>query len=178
MYRVTTTDKTHYFLKLRSGDFCEPSVLVPHSLKQIGLQNIIPPIATKTDECWTNLDAFKVTLYPYIDGRNAVDTKISEQQWQQFGEIVKQLHDANIPKQIKSDLPKETFSSKWCDTIASFIKRAQDEKFEGSISSQTALFLSSKSDLILNLIERVIELRFTLQNQSFDHVVCHADIHG
>lgn len=78
VYRVTTTDKIDYFLKLRSGDFCEPSVLVPHHLKQIGLQNIIPPIATKTDECWTNIDAFKVALYPYIDGRNAVDMKLSD----------------------------------------------------------------------------------------------------
>lgn len=58
VYRVTTTDKTDYFLKLRSGDFCERSVLVPHHLKQIGMQNIIPAIATKTDECWTNLDDF------------------------------------------------------------------------------------------------------------------------
>ena len=64
VYRVTATNKIDYFLKLRSGDFCEPSVLVPHHLKQIGLQNIIPPIATKTKECWTNLDAFKVALYP------------------------------------------------------------------------------------------------------------------
>ena len=39
VYRVTTTDQIDYFLKLRSGDFCKPSVLVPHHLKQIGLQN-------------------------------------------------------------------------------------------------------------------------------------------
>jgi spectinomycin phosphotransferase len=27
VYRVTTTDKIDYFLKLRSGDFCETSVM-------------------------------------------------------------------------------------------------------------------------------------------------------
>ena len=59
VYRITTADKIDYFLKLRSGDFCESSVLVPYHLKQIGLQNIIPPIATKTDKYWTNLDAFQ-----------------------------------------------------------------------------------------------------------------------
>ena len=178
VYRVTATDKIDYFLKLRSGDFCEPSVLVPHHLKQIGMQNVIPPIATKKDKCWTNLDAFNVALYPYIDGRNAVDNKLSEQQWQQFGAAIKKLHTADIPQHIKSGLPKEKFSSKWCDIVSSFIKRAEDEKFDDSISSQTALFLRSKSDLILNLIQHVIEIRSTLQNGSFDYVVCHADIHG
>lgn len=178
VYRITTTDKTNYFLKLRSESFCESSVLVPHHLNQIGLKNIIPPIPTKTGECWISLDQFKVALYPYVNGHNAVNTKLSEQQWRQFGEIIKQLHTADIPKYIKNDLPKETFSSKWCDTVSFFIKHAQNKKFADSIAAQTALFLMSKSDVILNLIKRVIELRSILQNQSFDYVMCHADIHG
>ena len=48
VYRVMTTDKIDYFLKLRSGGFCAPSVLISHHLKQIGMQNIIHPITTKS----------------------------------------------------------------------------------------------------------------------------------
>lgn len=178
VYRVTATDKTDYFLKLRSGDFCEASVLVPHHLNQIGLKNIIPAIATKTGECWTSLNAFRVILYPYIDGRNAIKMKLSEPQWLQFGAGIKKLHTTDIPKHININLPKEIFSSKWCDTVESFLRRIEDEEFTDTVAARTALFLKSKSDLILNLIKRVIELRSTLQNQSFDYVVCHADIHG
>lgn len=43
VYRVTANDKIAYFLKLRSGGFCEASVMVPHHLSQIGLKNIILP---------------------------------------------------------------------------------------------------------------------------------------
>jgi spectinomycin phosphotransferase len=178
VYRVTATDKTDYFLKLRSGDFCESSVLVPHHLKQIGMQNIIPPIATKTNECWTNLDAFKVALYPYIDGRNAVDSKISEQQWQQFGETVKKLHTADIPESIISNVPKETFSLKCCQAVRLFLERIENEVFDESVAAKLAALLKSKSDIILDLIKRTEELGAKLQNQSFQHVLCHADMHG
>lgn len=160
VYRVATTDKTDYFLKLRSGDFCEPSVLVPHHLKQIGLQNIIPPIATKTKECWTNLDGFKVALYPYVDGCNAVDTKISEQQWQQFGDAVKKLHSADISESIISNVPKETFSLKCCQTVRLFLERIENEVFDEAVAAKLAVGLPLKIDppkpsrLRLNILSR------------------------
>jgi spectinomycin phosphotransferase len=43
VYRVTTGDKTNYFLKLRSGEFNEASVLVPKYLADHGLKQVIPP---------------------------------------------------------------------------------------------------------------------------------------
>lgn len=178
VYLVTATDKIDYFLKLRSGDFCEPSVLVPHHLKQIGLQNIIPPIATKTDECWTNLDAFKVALYPYIDGRNAVDKKLSEQQWHHFGEAVKKLHTADIPEYITTNVPKETFTLKCCQTVKVFLNRIENEVFDETVAAKLAALLKSKNKIILDLIKRTEELGSILQNQSLQHVLCHADMHG
>ena len=174
MYRVTTTDKADYFLKLRSRDFCEPSVLVPHHLKQIGLQNIVPPITTKTGECWTNLDTFKVALYTYIDGRNTADTKISEQQWQQFGKTVKKSHTADIPESIISNVPKETFSLKCCQTVRLFLERIENEVFDEAVAAKLAALLKSKNKIILDLIKRTEELGSILQHQSFQHILCHA----
>lgn len=178
VYRVTARDETAYFLKLRNENFSEASVMVPHYLNQIGLRNVIPPLATKTNQLWANLNTFKVALYPYIDGFNAAELKLSEHQWIQFGKMVKQLHTAAIPKYIKNVLPTETFSSKWCHMVASFLKRVQNEEFEDHIATQAALFLRSKQDLIFSLIQRIKELRSILKSQSFEYIVCHADIHG
>lgn len=178
VYRVTTTDKVDYFLKLRSGDFCEHSVLVPHHLKQIGLQNIIPPIVTKTGECWTNLDVFKVALYPYVDGHNALDTNLSEQQWQQLGSTIKKLHTTDIPKSITSNVPKETFSSKCSQTVSHFLECIQNEAFEEAVAAKLAALLKSKNKIFLDLIKRTEELGSILQNQSLQYVLCHADMQG
>tara|TARA_A100000171_G_C2136809_1_gene150936 strand:+ start:751 stop:1749 length:999 start_codon:yes stop_codon:yes gene_type:complete len=178
VYRVTATDKTDYFLKLRSKGFCEASVTMPRYLNKIGLKNVISPFETKYGKYWTNLNTFKVILYPYVDGRSGVEASLSDHHWQQFGTVIRELHTVDTPKSIINHVPKETFSSKWCDTVTSFLERIQNEIFDDSVAKKVVLFLQSKSDLIFSLIKRTRELRLILQNQSFEYVLCHADIHG
>lgn len=81
IYRVITTDGTDHFLKLRSGKFLEASVSVPKCLADLGIKQVIPPLETKTGQLWTSLASFKAILYPYVEGRNGVDTKLSGDQW-------------------------------------------------------------------------------------------------
>jgi len=111
VYRVTTTDGADHFLKLRSGKFLEASVSVPKYLADLGIKQVIPPLATKTGQLWANLEPFKAILYPYIEGRNGVEAKLSEDQWGQFGAANKKLHSTDIPISITKDIPRETFSS-------------------------------------------------------------------
>lgn len=54
----------------------------------------------------------------------------------------------------------------------------QNKKFNDCISEKTASLLKSKSMLLLCLIQYTRELQAILQSQYFEHVVCHADIHG
>jgi spectinomycin phosphotransferase len=68
VYCITTTNQTDYFLKLRSGKFLEASVSVPKHLADLGINHVIPPLATKTGQLWANLSAFKAILYPYVNG--------------------------------------------------------------------------------------------------------------
>lgn len=50
VYRVTTSNQVDYFLKLRSGEFLEASVSVPKYLADLGIKQMIPPLATKTEQ--------------------------------------------------------------------------------------------------------------------------------
>lgn len=119
-----------------------------------------------------------MALYPYINGRNGVDTKISEQQWQQLGEAVKKLHSADIPESIISNLPKEIFSLKCCQTVRLFLDRTQNEVFDEAVAAKLPALLKSKNKIILELIKRTEELGSILQNRSLQHVLCHADMYG
>lgn len=178
VYRVTTSNQTDYFLKLRSGEFLEASVSVPKYLADLGIKQVIPPLATKTGQLWTSLASFKAILYPYVEGRNGVDTKLSGDQWTQFGEAIKKLHSTDIPALITKDVSRETFSSKWRETVKAFLMRIDNEVFEEPVTVKMALFLKSKSREILKLIERAEELALAIQKQPLTYVLCHADMHG
>jgi spectinomycin phosphotransferase len=45
VYRVITSSKTDYFLKLRSGEFFDASVSVPKYLAELGFKQVIAPLA-------------------------------------------------------------------------------------------------------------------------------------
>ena len=89
VYHVTAGSQTDYFLKLRRGEFIDSSVSVPKYLADLGIKQVISPLATKTRQLWTNLASFKAILYPYVEGYNGVEAKLSEDQWVQFGAAIK-----------------------------------------------------------------------------------------
>ncbi|ETZ04480.1 phosphotransferase enzyme family protein [Holospora undulata HU1] len=178
VYRVTTTDGADHFLKLRSGEFLEASVSVPKYIADLGIKQVIPPLATKTGQLWTGLASFKAILYPYVESRNGVDTKLSEDHWAQFGEVIKKLHSTDIPSSITKDIPRETFSSKGRETVKAFLVRIESEGGEEPVAVKMALFLKSKSAESLKIIEQTEELAITIQKQPLDYVLCHADMHG
>ena len=178
VYRVITTDGADHFLKLRSGEFLKASVSVPKYLADRGIKQVIPPLATKTGQLWTSLASSKAILYPYVEGRNGIEAKLSDQQWAHFGEAMKKLHEIDIPASITKDVSRETFSSKWRETVKAFLVRIESEVFEEPVAVKMALFLKSKSSEILKLVEHAEELAITIQKQPIDYLLCHADMHG
>jgi spectinomycin phosphotransferase len=178
VYRVTEGKEKDYFLKLRSGKFLEASVLVPKYLADLGVKQVVPPLVTKTGQLWTSLASFKVILYSYVEGCNGVQAKLSRDQWAQFGGAIKKLHSTDISASITKDVSRETFSSKWRETVKAFLMRIESEVFEEPVAVKMAHFLKSKRCEILKLVERAEELAIRLQKQSLDYVLCHADMHG
>ncbi len=178
VYQVTTSCQVDYFLKLRSGDFIDASVLAPKYFADLGIQQVIPPLATKTGKFWASLASFKAILYPYVEGRNGVEAKLSDQQWVQFGTAIKKLHSTDTPHALTRGTPREVFSSKWRETVRAFLVRIKNEVFEEPVAVKMALFLKSKSSEILKLVERAENLAIMLQKQPLEYILCHADIHG
>lgn len=178
VYQVTTSSQVDYFLKLRRGEFINASVSVPKYLADFGIKQVIPPLATKARQLWTSLASFKASLYPYVEGRNGVETKLSEDQWIQFGAAIKKLHSTDIPNALTSGTSREVFSSKWRETVKAFLMRIENEVFKEPVAVKMALFLKSKSSEILKLVERAEKLAITIQKKPLEYILCHADIHG
>ena len=178
VYRIIAADGTLYFLKLRRGVFDETSVALPKFLSNQGIRSIIAPLTTQAGRLWAGLDDYTVIVYPFIDGRDGYDADLSDRHWIEFGAALKRIHTASVPSSITSRIPRESYSARWRDLVRLFLARIEVEAFDDPVAAQTAEFLRTKRDEILALVERTEQLAQTLQAQSPEGVVCHADLHA
>ena len=178
VYRVVTKDETIYFLKLRKEDFNGASVAIPNFLSDLGIKQIIPPLTTQTGQLWANLDSFKVILYPFVEGYAGLESKMSNQQWFEFGAALKRFHTSEIPSHITSTIQKDNFSPWWRDTVKMFLDRIEKETFNEPVAIELADFLKSRKDQTLEIVKRAEQLAQMLLEQSPEFILCHSDIHG
>ncbi len=178
VYHALANDRTAYFVKLRKGDFNKASVMVPKFLGTLGIKQIIPPLTTQTGQLWASLNPFKVMLYPFVEGHNGFEKKLSNEQWVIFGEALKRFHTADLPLTITSNINKETFSPRWRNTVKMFLARIEKETFDEPVAIELAAFLKTKKDETLELVKRTEQFAQTLLEQLPEFILCHADIHG
>ncbi len=176
VYRVLTTDGNAYFLKLKRGAVDELSLTIPEFLKTHGLKQVIAPLKTRTGRLRTRVEDFTVLLYPFIDGRSGKEIGLTDSQWSEFGTALKKLHSLELPTELATQIPRETFIPK-----TSYIK-AVDAKidagdFNNRFAHELAALWVEKRDEIHHLVERAETLGWQLQAQTHNLVLCHADIH-
>lgn len=177
VYQVATGDGSAYFLKLRKG-FEELSVTIPLFLKSQGVKAIISPIKTKSNQGWADFGEYKMILYPFIKGMNGFEAELSNIHKRALGASLKVIHSTPILPELKQQIPQETFSPKFRESMKSFQKKAEEQIFADPISAKLAEFIKSKRRNIDHLIEQTELLASELQSKPLEFVLCHADIHG
>jgi spectinomycin phosphotransferase len=90
---------------LRRGICKEIAVALPKFLGDLGISQIISPLATTSGQLWARVDAFKLILYPFIEGRDGCEVDLSELQWIAFGTALKKIHSAAVPPAIRRQIP-------------------------------------------------------------------------
>jgi len=177
IYRVVADDGTAYFLKLRKG-FDEIVVTVPLFLKSQGIQEIIAPFETKSNQGWADFDNFKMILYPFIEGKNGFEMELSDDHRRTLGTAFKGIHSAQLPLELKEQIPQETFSPKYRESMKSFQAQVANQTYEDPTAVKLADFIKSKKNEINHIVERADTLASELQSKPLEFVLCHTDIHG
>ena len=177
VYRVAADNGTAYFLKLRRK-FNDVIVRVPLFLKESGIQEIIVPYATGSNQRWADFGDYKLILYPFIEGKDGFERELTDQHRQILGTAFKGIHTVHIPSDLKEHIRKETFSSEWRDDLKSYQTQAEEKVFTEPTAAKLAQFMKSKRDEITRIIQRADELAAELQTKPLELVLCHTDIHG
>lgn len=178
VYRLVAADETPYFLKLRGGLFDETSVALPKFLSDQGIGQIIAPLVTQTGQLWASLDAFKVILYPFVEGHNGYEVDLSDRHWGEFGTALKHIHTAKVPPALTRRIRQETYAPQGREIVKTFLGRVENDVFAEPVAVKLAAFLQAKRAEILDLVGRAERLAQALQAQSPEFMVCHADIHA
>ena len=177
VYRVLADDRTAYFLKLRKG-FYEITVAVPLFLKSRGIQEIIPPLETISGHGWANFGDYKIILYPFVDGRNGFERELTDDHRQRLGAALRGVHSSTLPPELTRQIPRETFSRQWRETLTQFQGQIEERSFEDLTATKLAEFMHFQQDEISRLVKHAEQLASELQAERLEFVLCHTDIHG
>ncbi len=178
LYRALSVKGKAYFLKLRRGNFNPLILSFPKLLQDQGLSQIIAPLLSQKGELYTEFKAFKLMLFPFIEGANAYHKALSSKQWQELGQTLKRIHSAAMPDALKLQFSQETYSNDWRKLVNDFQTRIMQETFSDAVAGKVVTLLLEKQEVIKALLERTESLAKTLQNQALDQVPCHADLHA
>jgi spectinomycin phosphotransferase len=188
VYRAIAEEETPYFVKLRLNDFDEIAVTLPKYYRDQGIRQIIAPLAARSGQLWTGLEAYKLILYPYVEGKNVYEVPLSDQQWIDFGKALQRIHSVSVPPALARRIPRETYSPRWRDSVRMFLGRLEQGTYDDPVAVKVAAFLQAKRAEIDDLVARAERLAQVLQARLLqprllqprppEFIVCHSDIHA
>jgi spectinomycin phosphotransferase len=178
VYKVVADDGTAFFLKIRFGPVRESGLVVPWALAKRGIRNVLAPLQTRSAELWCSCDGSSLILYPFIAGENAMAARMTDEQWREFGSTLQAVHSSGLAEEFRDRLSVESFALPSAAAVRSILDLAETTEFENAVVARFAAFWRENAARMRQMLARAEELGRQLQSRSFDHVLCHADIHA
>jgi spectinomycin phosphotransferase len=122
-------------------------------------------------------DGFALILYPFIPGKEAMEAGMSDEQWTEFGSVLKEIHLTRLPSDISRFVRREDFIPKWSHLALEMQKQVDAGHFTDPYQKELAGFWKEKKEIIQTVIERTELIGKNLQQAELEFVLCHADIH-
>ena len=177
VYRVATDDGAAYFLKVRRSVTNESSLVVPHYLREHGVTQVVAPLASLAGTLWTALADYALILYPFIAGVAGMEHGLSDQQWIDYGAILRQIHATVVTPDLARRMKREGFAPASAGTVREVDAHIAEQTFDDSISRELGSVWRARRAQIRALLERAENLGQRLAQTALPFVLCHADIH-
>ena len=176
-YRVEAKNGISYFLKVRRKITNLAGLFVPRFLKDNGIEQVIAPLPTKTQELSVEMDGFALILYPFITGNEAMKVGMTDAQWTEFGATLKRIHTTELAGSTLQYVMQESFTPKWGSLAKTLHEQVNARNYDDPYQKQLAIFWKENNEKIQTLLERAGILGKRLQQTDLEFVLCHADIH-
>jgi spectinomycin phosphotransferase len=175
-YEVATRGGGRLFLKVHFSAPAMAPLEVARALSDSGI-NVVAPRPTRASGLSHAMGGERyLVLYPYIEGRNAMDAAMTEDQWRAFGTALRAVHDSPVRDRFADRLPVDDFTLP-SDLVRRALNMAKRPVL-GPAAARLAAFLEGHSGQIEEMLERAEELRRRVRARRLRHCLCHADAHG
>jgi len=172
------TEKQSYFIKLKRNVHHDKSSLIIELLHESGIKNIISPVKTKDGEKYLQVDNCTLIVSEFIDGTDGFSCDLKDDQWVTLGNIMRQIHNVDVPQSLQRVIRRENFSAKRRDAVRELYANIDSLSITDDISRKFTTFLKEHATVIHQLVDRAEQLEEQIQSQLPEFVLRHSDIHG
>jgi spectinomycin phosphotransferase len=178
-YKVETNEGVSYFCKIHTGltEYEKRFELTYKLFNDAGIKNIPHPIKTTKGELVFYLNKYPTALFNFIEGSNANDQPLTDEQRFALGKLLGEIHQAN--RVIGEFSIQEDFKYGNIDRLLETLNKIDIYLKDSSVyKSKTAQLLLENKDKILKRIKELEELGEKLRSLNIDFVICHSEPHA
>jgi spectinomycin phosphotransferase len=161
----------------RSGDLGAASLAVPFHLHSRGVPRLLAPLPTAEGALWAPAGDYALSLYPFIDGRQAVAGGLSATQWQALGATVRRFHHDPLTPELRALVRRETFVPSRRELLPMLEASIERPDPADEVQGELAAFWRGRREMIRTAVARADALGRRLRERGGEHVLCHADLH-
>ncbi|GAB4121602.1 MAG: aminoglycoside O-phosphotransferase APH(9)-Ia [Roseiflexaceae bacterium] len=176
VYRVEAAGQV-FFLKLRRSVHNPVSLLIPRFLHDQGVERVVAPLPTSTQQAWAEVAGHAMILYPFVEGQTGMQQRLNATQWHTYGAIVRQIHSVALSAELAGLLRREQFFPDGAAKVAKLDQALSSSSFEQPLAQELADFWQQQRATIQRLLNAAIVLGGQLAHTPLPLILCHADIH-
>ena len=141
-------------------------------LADSGLPGVPVMIRTTDSGLWSVHAKKRLTITPWINGVRAAETGLTNEQWTQYGVLLRRVHDAEPPPRLRDALPKHSHIDARVPAIAEKLQeRLTTQAPEDEVEEELGAVWKEFEDTITHL------LTARPPEPSGPRVICHGDPH-
>ncbi|MEV6269992.1 phosphotransferase [Kribbella sp. NPDC051936] len=168
VWRVSTA--TNVYAVKWSGAGTNTGHQVAAFLADSGLPGVPEMIRTVEGGLWSVHAKKRLTITPWIDGPRAARTGLTDEQWSEYGALLRRVHDAEPPHRLRDALPKHSHIDARTPALAAEV-RTRLETPEGEVEEELAAVWKQYDHIIEDLLTN------RPPAPTGPRVVCHGDPH-
>ena len=178
VYKVQSSDKKLYFVKVKQGHFNDVSLTILELLQSASIQELILPIKTIAGNLTQKNNNFTLIVYPFVEGQDGFHCSLNHQQWMQFGKTLWEIHNIEVPQSIQTCIRREDFSPKQRNAVKYLYTQIEKIKITDETGIKLKKLLKKYKATIEQMVNFSEKISKNLLNQPLKFVLCHSDIHG